>query len=67
MKRYASLLLAMAAVCAVPAEADENLLGYTTGAETLPKGAKELYQYITLRQDKSVGQYRAVDYKTEFE
>lgn len=67
MKRYASLLLSTAALAAAPAMADENLLGYTSGAETLPKGAKELYQYITLRQDKSQGKYQAVDYKTEFE
>lgn len=47
--------------------ADENLLGYTRGAETLPAGAAELYQTLTYRGDKGAGTYRATDSETEFE
>lgn len=49
------------------AEAGENLLGYTKGAEVLPKGAAELYQWITQRTDKGQGEYTAYDLKTEVE
>ena len=47
--------------------ADENLFGYVKGAETLPKGGQELYQWITNRSDKGAGHYSAFDYKTEYE
>lgn len=66
-------LYAAAAVCCTlggftpPADADENLFGYTYGAETLPRGGKELYQWITYRADKGQGTYRAFDFNTEFE
>lgn len=50
-----------------PALADENLLGYVRGAEVLPKGASEIYQWFTQRSDKGAGTYRAIDSKTEFE
>ena len=49
------------------AHADENLFGYVKGAETLPKGAREMYQWATIRSDKGQGKYRAIDWKTEFE
>jgi len=52
---------------AVPALADENLLGYLSGAETLPEGAKEAYLWVTQRQDKGVGSYRATDVEAEYE
>jgi len=65
--RLCLLTMSSLLVCAPAAHADENLLGYVKGAETLPQGAKELYQWATLRSDKSVGSYDAVDYKTEFE
>lgn len=57
----------MMAGAAVPALADENLLGYLSGAETLPAGAKEAYLWITQRQDKGVGSYRATDVEAEYE
>lgn len=64
----------LAVACAVPALltaplclADENLLGYVKGAETLPEGAAELYQWVTLRTDKGQGDYDAIDYRTEYE
>ena len=49
------------------AYADENLFGYNTGAETLPKGAGELYLFNTLRTGKGQGHYRAVDTEIEGE
>jgi len=60
----AALLLAFAAPRAA---ADENLLGYAYGSETLPRGHWELYQWITHRTGKESGTYRATDYYTELE
>jgi len=34
------------------AHSGEQLLGYTKGAEPLPKGASEFYQIFTQRNDK---------------
>lgn len=64
---FKTLLGAAALSLALPAVADENLFGYLKGAETLPKGAAEVYQFVTLRTDKGIGHYRAVDFKTEGE
>ena len=50
-----------------PAAADENLLGYVRGAETLPQGSHEIYQWLTSRTDKGAGHYRGLDSKTEYE
>lgn len=49
------------------AHADENLFGYVYGADTLPKGANEVYLWATHRADKGQGTYRATDYQLEFE
>lgn len=61
----------LSAVCilslSAPAFADENLFGYVRGAETLPQGGQELYQWVTNRSDKGAGHYSAFDYKTEYE
>jgi len=62
-----TLLGAAALACTLPAMADENLFGYVRGAEVLPKGALEGYQWFTRRSDKGSGTYRAMDYKTELE
>lgn len=63
-----SALTAIAACALAPAAlADENLFGYVKGAETLPKGALEIYQWVTVRGGKSYGDYTAVDTKTEAE
>ncbi len=63
-----TLLAAAAALSlSLPAMADENLLGYVRGAETLPKGSGEFYQWFTVRSDKGAGSYRALDTKTEVE
>lgn len=61
------LALAAAATLSAPALADENLLGYVRGAETLPKNSGEIYQWFTTRTDKGAGHYRALDTKTEIE
>lgn len=57
-----SLLLA-----SLTARADENLFGYSTGADTLPQGATEIYEWITYRSQKHEGTYQAIDYRTELE
>ncbi len=49
------------------AEADENLFGYVLGAETLPKGASEMYLWATHRWDKGQGTYSAYDTELEYE
>lgn len=49
------------------AHADENLLGYVSGAETLPKGASDAYIFVTHRWDKGRGEYSANDYSLEYE
>lgn len=65
--RKALLIGTLAFAACQPALADENLLGYVRGAEVLPKGASEIYQWFTQRSDKGAGTYRAIDSKTEFE
>ena len=47
--------------------ADEQLFGFVRGAETLPKGKAELYQFITLRTGKQSGTYYGSDFDTEIE
>jgi hypothetical protein len=47
--------------------ADENLLGYIKGSETLPVGSWEIYEVLTNRNDKGAGSYQAYDSKTEVE
>ena len=54
-------------VAGATASADENLFGYVKGAETLPEGSRELYQWLTWRTGKGAGHYRALDARTEFE
>lgn len=62
-----SLLGAVALALSVSAHADENLFGYVRGAETLPKGEAEFYQWVTQRSNKGAGTYRAIDTKSEIE
>src|SRR3954470_17399848 len=65
-RRFAAAVLMIAAL-AVSSRADENLFGYTRGAETLPKGHYDLYQFTTLRAGKDAGLYRGWDFETEIE
>nr|WP_295904135.1 DUF6662 family protein [uncultured Bdellovibrio sp.] len=67
MKKLGFCLLVTVLVQASFARADENLLGYVKGAETLPKGSWELYQILTSRDNKGAGKYHALDSKTEVE
>jgi hypothetical protein len=62
-----STFLTLGIAANLPAQADENLLGYIKGAEPLPKGATELYGIITHRSDKGAGHYTANDYELELE
>lgn len=48
-------------------QADEQLFGFVRGAETLPQGKSELYQFVTMRSGKSEGTYYGFDFETEFE
>lgn len=52
-KRFAALPLALTLLPA--AQADEHLLGYVSGAETLPQGANDAYLFVTRRWDKGRG------------
>jgi len=47
--------------------ADENLLGYTKGAETLPAGASEAYLWITEYSGKRRGDYSSQAIRAEYE
>lgn len=60
-------LVASSLVVSIPAHGDENMFGYVYGSETLPKGGLELYQWVTRRDDKGQGTYRAYDFNTELE
>lgn len=51
----------IASAAFLPAMASEHLLGYTHGAEPLPKGATELDALLTYRFDKGEGTYNALD------
>ena len=49
------------------ASADEHLFGWVRGAETLPQGHFDAYQFGTLRTGKDRGKYRGWDFDTEVE
>jgi len=66
MRKHVFLAAGLLAA-ALPAVADENLFGYVRGSEVLPKGSGEFYQWVTQRNNKGTGHYRAVDTKTEVE
>ena len=61
------LTAALLAVTTLPASADENIFGYVYGADTLPKGRFELYNWTTWRHNKDRGQYNALDVQFELE
>jgi hypothetical protein len=67
MRKQLALAGAIFVAAAIPAHADENLFGYVRGSEVLPKGSAEFYQWVTQRNNKGTGHYRAVDTKTEIE
>ncbi len=49
------------------AGADEQFFGFARGAETLPAGHAEVYQFLTLRTGKDQGTYYGTDAETEVE
>jgi hypothetical protein len=59
-------ILALTATAST-AYADEHLFGNVRGAETLPAGHVDLYQFVTLRAGKDAGTYHAWDFETEAE
>lgn len=65
--RFLALASTLAAILSPSAHADENLFGYSYGAETLPKGKWEVYSWTTARPDKGLGNYTAFDFKQEIE
>lgn len=48
-------------------QADEHLFGWVRGAETLPAGHADAYQFVTLREGKRDGTYNGWDFNTEVE
>ncbi|HEU4622892.1 MAG TPA: DUF6662 family protein [Burkholderiaceae bacterium] len=60
-------LASISIVAPTTAHADENYFGYVYGAETLPAGGLELYQWVTRRANKGQGHYTAYDFETELE
>lgn len=67
MIRHGLLAIAITAGLSQPVQADENLFGYVSGAETLPEGVKEGYVWLTHRTGKEVGNYSAYDVEAELE
>ncbi|HUJ10995.1 MAG TPA: DUF6662 family protein [Verrucomicrobiae bacterium] len=68
--RWRWMTMATAAIIygtALTAQADEQLFGFVRGAETLPQGRSELYQFVTLRTGKAEGTYYGYDFETEVE
>lgn len=65
--RFSALAALLLTLSAPSIFADENLFGYTYGAETLPKGRWEFYNWATGRFGKGEGTYRALDLMQEFE
>lgn len=67
--KQTALLAALASTALISgtALADENLLGYTAGAETLPQGAAEAYLWITHKAGKRRGDYAMQAFRAEYE
>ncbi len=61
------MIIVVALLGCLETKADENVFGYVTGADTLPKGSWELYQWLTYRSQKANGTYSAIDARTEIE
>jgi len=63
--RAMAILCVAALAFTVAARADENIFGYTTGAEVLPSGKWETFGWFTGRFDKGTGHYTGLDFKQE--
>ena len=57
----------MVMLAAANVRGDEQFLGFTRGAETLPQDRTLLYQFVTLRTGKSEGSYYGADFQTEIQ
>ncbi len=68
MKQQASKLLAvLLALSPLSSFAGENLFGYITEADVLPKGAKEAYLWMTHHEGKDTGRYVSDRMRLELE
>lgn len=56
---------ATAAVLTTPARADEPLLGFLYTTDLLPKGGKEIEQWMTWRHEKAHGSFNLLENRTE--
>ena len=61
------LAFGLAGLAATPAQAEDDVFGYTYAAETLTKGETEMELWATDRRGKDTGHYDAQDYKVELE
>jgi len=52
-------------VAAAPASADEPLFGYIYTTDLLPKGQKEVEQWLTVREGRSKGSFHLLQARTE--
>jgi hypothetical protein len=64
---FSALALVSGSAFVNEGRADEHIFGWVRGAETLPAGHADAYQFITLRTGKQQGHYRAWDFNTEIE
>jgi Family of unknown function (DUF6662) len=62
----AALVALGAALVAAPSSADEPLFGFTYTTDLLPKGQKEIEQWVSLRHGKAGGTFRQWEERTEF-
>lgn len=62
-----SAVILLSSIFTSNVQADESLLGYVKGSETLPEGAWEFDQTLTYREGKGTGNYEAWDSKSEIE
>jgi hypothetical protein len=61
----AAICVAGLALTAVPAQADEPLFGFVNTTDLLPKGQKEVEQWVTLREGRSQGDFHLLQTRTE--
>src|SRR5438270_3513227 len=66
MRRWIVLGFGLAGLAATPAQAEDDVFGYTYAAETLPKGETEMELWATDRRGKNTGDYHAQDYKSSW-
>ncbi len=65
--KYNGIVGLFCGVLSMPSYADEQVLGYVKGSETMPAHEWETYQFVTKREGKGKGEYRAFDTTTELE